>query len=115
MRGDYDKATDYEALIYIQTASLANPLSSRWFHIFANLFKQFYPDKSDFLSEHDCHIDKLCDEPALKDLKDWIFRKQREHFKKSARILKQKPKANLLDFMQKKEMTVKPKPLRSPL
>lgn len=72
-----ERATDYEALIYLHTASLATPLGHHWSKIFFYLFKKFYPDKSDFISEYEAEIDEYCRQ-ELEGLKRWIFRRQKK-------------------------------------
>lgn len=69
-------ATDYEAMIYIMTASLENPLSSMWTRIYSHLFKKFYPDKADFISDHEATL-QLQDKGELRDLKRWLWKKSK--------------------------------------
>ena len=68
-----DEATDYEAMIYLSTASLATPLSPMWQRIYYYLFKKFYPEKSDFIRDHEAKLD-IQSEPELKHLKRWLFK-----------------------------------------
>lgn len=67
------EATDYEALVYLMTVSLAQPLSSMYGKIYYCLFKKFYPDKSDFIPEHEAHLD-IQSKPALKNLKQRLYK-----------------------------------------
>jgi len=69
-------ATDYEALIYIMTASLENPLSTMWTRIYSHLFKKFYPDKADFISDHEATL-QLQDKGELNNLKRWLWKKSK--------------------------------------
>jgi len=79
-----DMATDYEAMVYLHTASLAAPMNSRWCRIYLYLFKKFYPKKADFISEADATVSKY-ELRYLNDLKRWIYRKQKEAMKNSKR------------------------------
>lgn len=71
-----DEATDYEALIYIYTVSLAMPLSSMWQRIYQHLFKKFHPDKSDFIPDYEARLD-IQSEPQLKRLKAWLWKQSK--------------------------------------
>lgn len=67
------EATDYEALVYLMTVSLAQPLSSMWSRIYYSLFKKFYPDKSDFIPENEAYLD-IQSKPALRRLKQRLYK-----------------------------------------
>lgn len=119
MKGEYDTATDYEALLYLSTASLDTPLSTCFFHIYCHLFKKHYPDKSDFLSEHDTQLDKFVEPSELKRLKDWIFRKQKQHLKERENMEKtnscstdRNPQSSLFDFTKKGSKCKSLRPIR---
>lgn len=79
-KGKIDMATDYEAMIYLSTASLTAPLSRMWQQIYFYLFKKFYPDKSDFIPDYEAKLD-IQSEPALKDLKRWIYKQSKKEKK----------------------------------
>ena len=74
-----EEATDYEGMLYIMTASMANPLSHSWVKIYGYLFGKFYPQNA--------HLNEGLEKPSewefreLKQLKVWIYRKQKEHMK----------------------------------
>jgi len=70
------EATNYEALIYISTVSLAMPLSSMWQRIYSYLFKKFYPDKSDFIPAYEARLD-IQSEPELRRLKSWLWKQSK--------------------------------------
>jgi len=76
LKGDYGKATDIEALIYIYTATLNVVPSREWVRIYQFLLKK-YRD-ADFLEEI-----KLTDYEMklLDDLKEWIWKVQLSKFK----------------------------------
>lgn len=73
-------ATDYEAMIYISTASLSQPLSRMWTRIYCHLFKTFYPDQSDFLPDYEAKL-HIQDEQELLNLKRWLWKKSRRQKK----------------------------------
>lgn len=87
-----EEATDYEAMLYIMTASMVNPLSHSWVKIYGYLFGKFYPQNA--------QLNEGLEKPSewelsrdLKQLKTWIYRKQKEHMKelgKAANSPKQK-------------------------
>jgi len=70
------EATDYEAMVYIMTASLSEPLSSTWLNIYTYLFRKFYPDKAkEIFSEHEGQkLEQWVEEPDLKRLKQWLLK-----------------------------------------
>lgn len=68
-----EKATDYEAMVYISTVSLAFPLNDMWTKIYMYLFKKFYPDKSEFIKDHEAEIDEYT-KSHLTDLKRWLYK-----------------------------------------
>ena len=63
-----------EAMIYLSTVSLSTPLSPMWQRIYMHLFKKFYPDKSDFIPDHDAQLNPWMDEDELKKLKRWLYK-----------------------------------------
>lgn len=75
-----EKATEYEALLYLHTASLTAPLKEEWVRIYKYLFKKFCPDKlpeniaKDFPDELNEYEQKLLD-----DLRKRIFKVQIKH------------------------------------
>lgn len=52
------EATDYEAMLFLSQASLNAPLRHQWTKIYMYLFKKFYPNKSDFIDEHDAKLNE---------------------------------------------------------
>jgi len=70
------EATDYEALIYISTVSLAMPLSSMWQRIYGYLFKKYYPEKSDFIPDYEARLD-IQSKPELRRLKSWLWKQSK--------------------------------------
>lgn len=80
----YDKkeSTDYDALIYVQTASMNFPLDTEWYNIFMWLFMRYYGDITppEWKEEHKKELD-ICEKQSLIRLKQWIFKKQIEDIK----------------------------------
>jgi len=70
------EATDYEALVYIMTVSLTSPLDTAAYHIYAYLFRKFYPDKAkEIFEDHEGQkLDQWIEEPELKRLKQWLHK-----------------------------------------
>jgi len=75
-----EKATEFEALLYLHTASLTAPLKEEWVRIYKYLFKKFYPNKlpeniakdfPDKLNEYERRL--------LDDLRRRIFKVQIQH------------------------------------
>lgn len=72
-----DEATDYEAMVYLSTASLCQPPSRRWSNIYFHLFGKFYPDRAKEIGVNPNSLDPL-EERELSHLKEWIFKQQRK-------------------------------------
>ena len=77
------QATDYEAMLWLSTFSLDSPLDRHAFNIYAYLFRKCYPEQaSEIFSEHEgVHLDKHLEEPLLRELKQRIYKSQREALK----------------------------------
>jgi len=73
------EATDYEAIVYLMTASLTQPLSNTYFNIYVYLFRKFYPDKAkEIFQEHEGQkLEQWIEEPELKQLKTWLYKQSR--------------------------------------
>jgi hypothetical protein len=79
-------ASDTEAMVYLSTASMANPMSEEWsriyFHLFYNYLKRKkIPINADmrFLSENKTL--RNSDRRELERLKKWIFEQQQKDLK----------------------------------
>lgn len=104
------KAVDYEAMLYISTASFDAPLSHEWVKLYARLFRQYYgSEKSDAIgiTEEKVYDNEL---HQLDRLKSWIYKRQMDYLKPMLRNGKKgKGKINdgadktgtLFDFMAK--------------
>ena len=69
-KGKITDATDYEALVYLSTASLAAPMDSEYTKIFQYLFQEIYPDK---LFEEKMTLSEW-EQSHLKRLKEWLYK-----------------------------------------
>ena len=69
-----EECTDYEAMLYISSASLVAPMSHEWAVLYTHLFLQVYPEHSELQEgvekPHEYELG------LLKDLKAWIYKKQ---------------------------------------
>jgi hypothetical protein len=70
-----ETATDYEAMVYLHTASLATPLSREMTDIYSYLFSKYHAKQAKEIGVYAEKISEL-EERELSNLKDWIFRKQ---------------------------------------
>jgi hypothetical protein len=70
-----ETATDYEAMVYLHTASLATPLSREMTNIYSYLFSKYHSEQA---KEIDIYTDNISEteERELSRLKKWIFQKQ---------------------------------------
>ena len=79
VKGEDDgQATDFEAMLWIHTASLATPLDRHVFNIYAYLFRKYYPEQaSNIFSEHEgVHLDVHLEASNLRGLKEKIYLSQ---------------------------------------
>lgn len=70
-------ATDYEAMIYLHTASLATPLSRELQEVYSFLFSNYYENKAREIGVYKEGLDEL-EQHELSRLKNWIYKKQTE-------------------------------------
>jgi hypothetical protein len=70
-----ETATDYEAMVYLHTASLATPLSREMTNVYSYLFSKYHTKQA---MEIGVYVDKISEteERELSQLKKWIFKKQ---------------------------------------
>jgi len=87
MSGKLDEgATDYEAMLWLSTASLDSPLDRHAYKIYAYLFRKYYPEQaSEIFSDNEgVFLDKHMEEPLLRELKMKIYKSQKEHLKRGS-------------------------------
>lgn len=84
---EQERATDYDALLYLMTISFLQPLTQSWKKIYLNLFLKYH-NISEIVSEPEKQYwilrDKELDEEelhSLHKLQRWIFKRQMEHIK----------------------------------
>lgn len=70
-----ETATDYEAMVYLHTASLAVPISQEWYHIYSFLFSKYHPEQAKKIGVYKDQITEL-EQRELRRLKEWIYRQQ---------------------------------------
>jgi hypothetical protein len=68
-------STDYEAMVYLYTASLAVPFSQEWYNIYTFLFSKYYPEKAKEIGVYKEQITER-EQKMLLDLKKWIYKQQ---------------------------------------
>lgn len=86
-----DEASDFEAMLYIMTSTLANPPSHTWYKIYTHLFCKFYPNQATEMFGD--RIEKPEEYELTRDLrglKQWIFKKQMQALKEKDKKEKQK-------------------------
>lgn len=83
---DDEQATDYEAMLWLSTASLDAPLDRDAFNIYAYVFRKFYTEQAnEIFSEHEGrHLDQHMEAPLLIRLKRDIYKSQKKALKKRA-------------------------------
>jgi len=97
-----EEATDVEALIYLHTTSLAQPLDHHWCRIYFHLAGKYFGDKLDFLREYRDLGDY--ESQLLRELKEWIRRVQRKHVREKKKCIRRArhvigKQANLEEFL----------------
>ena len=78
---DNQRCTDYEAMLYMHTASLVNSFSHTWYKLYMHTFSQFY-DINQILDKGE-KLEKIYDNEMddLNHLKSWIYKKQIDSIK----------------------------------
>jgi len=72
-----ETATDYEAMIYLHTASLATPLSHEMQNIYSFLFTKYHSEQAKGIGVYTEKISET-EQRELAKLKKWIHDKQKE-------------------------------------
>lgn len=88
MKGNLnEEATDFEAMLWLSTASLDAPLDRNAFNIYAYLFRKCMPEQAnEIFDDHEgVFLDKHMEEPLLRELKTKIYKSQKEQLKKKAK------------------------------
>lgn len=74
------KALEFEAFLYLHTASFAVPFDIHWFRIYSYLFYKYFPQGRNIVENVDRKLDEH-ERNLLDDLRKWIFKQQIEHLK----------------------------------
>lgn len=71
------EGTEYEALVYVMTVSLAQPLTHHWYNIYCYLFRKFYPEQANqIFDEHEGIKLDSCEQTELIGLRRWLWKTQ---------------------------------------
>ena len=76
------KCTEFEAMLYISTASLEYALNHDWAEIYMYLFKKWSPEKAKAAGiEPPDELSRYPQQKDLNKLRHWIFRNQMNHLR----------------------------------
>jgi len=70
-----ETATDYEAMVYLHTASLATPLSTEMTNVYSYLFSKYHGEQAKRIGVYSDNITEM-EQRELSKLKKWIYDKQ---------------------------------------
>ena len=76
------ECTDYEAMIYLHTSSLAMPFDREWSRIYIWLFRKHHPKQAENLQLPKIELTPA-EQKKLADLKKWIYTIQLENIKRN--------------------------------
>ena len=77
-------ATEYEAMLYLSSASLAAPMSHDWGQVYFYLFTRIFPEQAKEIGNEVTELDPGQREDLAR-LRAWIFRVQMSHVKAKMR------------------------------
>lgn len=75
------EATDYETCLYLMTASLSQPLSTRWTEIYMHVFRKVFPDKFAAMFGEREQMEADLDDYDLRELiglKQWLLKMKKK-------------------------------------
>jgi len=77
-----EMCTEFEAMLYISSATLSHPMSHDWYVVYGWLFKRCKPEH-DIFDEHEIpeQLNKYPQQEDLDRLRRWIYRSQMNHLK----------------------------------
>lgn len=91
---DRQECTEYEAMLYVSSASLVAPPEHDWVQVYLWLFQRYKPE---FAEANDLKPDRAelnaQQREKLTGLRRWVFRRQMEHMKAKNKDEKPPPKA----------------------
>jgi hypothetical protein len=70
-----ETATDFEAMVYLHTASLATPLSREMTNVYSYLFSKYHTEQAKGIGVYTEKISEM-EQRELVKLKKWIYCKQ---------------------------------------
>lgn len=86
---DTQQCTEFEAMLYLSTASLVAPMARDWAEIYGYLFCRWRPDQAKEVWGEAPQLDPNQQEHLVR-LRRWIYRHQRLHLKKKEATADQK-------------------------
>jgi hypothetical protein len=75
-----EMCTEFEAMLYLSTASLAHPISHDWYTVYMYLFRRWNPENADTIGVKVEELERNQMEDLIR-LRRWIFRTQMDHLK----------------------------------
>jgi hypothetical protein len=78
---DTKQCTEFEAMLYISTASLVHPISRDWGDIYFYLFQRWNPAQAELIKIEPRELD-YPQEEDLRRLRSWIYRTQINHLRR---------------------------------
>ena len=83
------ECTEFEAMLYVSSASLVHPLSHEWAEIYFWLFRRWRPDAADANDIGGYELG-FPEREELMRLRRWIFKGQMLHLKETGKTISQK-------------------------
>lgn len=74
-------ATEFDALVFLYTASLCVPFNTTWFNIYIYLFRKFFPQHAKVIDLPEVESLDPYEVAKLTDLRRWIFKQQMKNLK----------------------------------
>ena len=78
---DTRQCTEFEAMLYISTATLVHPPSRDWTDIYSYLFQRWNPDQAEAIKIEPRELD-YSQQEDLRRLRSWIYRTQINHLRR---------------------------------
>ena len=79
---EQQQCSEFEAMLYVSTATLAHPPGHDWFIIYAWLFRRWRPDQAaEIFDSHEGEELNVNQQEDLARLRRWIFNQQMAHLK----------------------------------
>ena len=83
---DTQQCTEFEAMLYISTATMENPPNHSWTQVYFWLFRREFPNQADdVLGDSAKQELDVSQKEMLSRLRNWIFRQQLNHMKSKLR------------------------------